>query len=249
VVKVLVIVTVAVYLVELAVARFTDFPYVRWFGLSAHYGVGRLNLWQFVTSLFLHDATRIFHILFNMFVLWVFGRQVEPRLGSRRFLFFYFAAGVFAGLCYVLVSAFGDPFVPAIGASGAIMAVLVLFGFLFPDAIVLAFLFIPMKAKHLVWLLVGIDLVYFFFMTESEVATSAHLGGALFGFLYFRYEPRVRRWLEGLEERDRRRTQEEARQARARVDELLAKIGRGERLTTRERRFLDQASKRYFGKD
>jgi len=248
VVRTLVIVTTVAFLVQLAVDRFTGFETERWFGLSAEYAVGRLCVWQFVTWLFLHSPGHLFHILFNMLVLWMFGKSIEQRFGPRKFLLFYFTAGIFSGLGYVLVSAFGESFRPAIGASGAIMGLLVAFGMLFPDAVVLAFLLIPMKAKHLVWLLVGIDLVYFFFMTGTDIAVSAHLAGALYGFLFLRLEPRVIARLRRIEADGRRKGAEDERHARERVDALLAKIGRGERLSSKERRFLDRASRRYFGR-
>ena len=184
VVRGLLILNVVVFLLQLIVGKFTSFDYMKYFALNSEYAIGRLWIWQFFTSIFLHSPTGIFHILFNMLMLWMFGREVEARLGSKRFLQFYLGAGAFASLCFAIVAVLGAKFALAVGASGAIFGVMVLFAYLYPEATLLAFFVIPVKAKHLVMFLIAMDLVYFVFMSDSsQVAHSAHLGGALFGFL------------------------------------------------------------------
>ena len=249
VVRGLLILNVVVFLLQLIVGKFTSFDYMKYFALNSEYAIGRLWIWQFFTSIFLHSPTGIFHILFNMLMLWMFGREVEARLGSKRFLQFYLGAGAFASLCFAIVAVLGAKFALAVGASGAIFGVMVLFAYLYPEATLLAFFVIPVKAKHLVMFLIAMDLVYFVFMSDSsQVAHSAHLGGALFGFLYWRYEPRFRLFMQNLEARERRKAQEGERDARARVDRLLDKIQAGESITPKERKFLDEASKKYYQK-
>jgi len=249
VVRWLILINALVFLVQLIVREFTSFDFTRYFGLSSDLAIGRFWVWQFFTSMFLHSTSGVFHILFNMFALWIFGREVERRFGSRRFLLFYPLAGIFAGLCFVIVGILGASFELAVGASGAIMGVMVVFACLYPDATLLAFLLVPVKAKHLILFLIAIDLIYFVFMADSsQVAHSAHLGGALFGFLYFRYEPRLRAYLQSLEEREARRARQNEREVREKVDRLLDKIAAGESITPKERKFLGEASKKYYGK-
>ncbi len=145
--------------------------------------VEQLRIWQLVTSMFLHGS--VGHLLMNMFVLWMFGPAVERRLGPRVFLRFYFGGGLLAGIAYVLIGYLTGDLRPSLGASGAIMGVLVYYTFLAPNQIVYLFLFIPMKMLHATLLFIGLDLYYFVFSGAGEtgVAHTAHLGGALFGFL------------------------------------------------------------------
>ena len=248
VVRILLIVNAAVFLLQLIFRRFLGIDLVPIFGLSAQAAIGRFWIWQFVTSMFLHSPQGIFHILFNMLMLWVFGRDVEARLGSRRFLLLYFGSGLVASLCFTIVGILGLQFAPMVGASGAVMGVMVAFAMIYPEALLLAFLMIPIRAKHLVLFLIAIDLLYFVFMTgDSNIAHSAHLGGALFGFLFIRYESRVEQYVRGLEIREKKKAIEEERRVRQRVDHLLDKISKDgiHTLSGKERKFLRDASKKF----
>lgn len=171
-------------------------PMERLCGLVPGLAVSRLFLWQFTTYLFLHAG--VVHLLFNMFMLWMFGRDVETALGSRRFVFFYLLCGAGAGLCACL---FYGPSTVIMGASGAIFAVMVAFAMLFPDRLVtlLVFFVLPvtMKARYLVMIFAGIEILFIVGNVEGDfVAHAAHLGGALFGYAYIRYmrgrRPRAR---------------------------------------------------------
>ncbi len=245
----LILVNVGIFFLQLVLGRFTSFDYWRYFALNTDLAIGQLWVWQFVTSAFMHDTSGVWHILFNMLALWFFGRPVEQRLGSRRFLVFYLLAAAFAALCFAIVAVLGARIDLAVGASGAVMGVLVLFASFYPEATVLAMMMIPVKAKHLVMFLIAMDLLYFTLIAApSRTAHSAHLGGALFGFLYFRYEGRVQRFVQNMEHRDAERSRKTEKDARARVDQLLDKLGSGERLTPKERKFLEQASKKYYPK-
>lgn len=248
-VKGLVIANIVVYFLQLVLGRFTTFDYGYYFALNTELAIDRFWVWQFVTSMFLHHPERLFHVIFNMFALWMFGREVEARLGTRRFLVFYFLAGMFAALCFAVVGVLGARFALMVGASGAVMGVLVLFAIYFPEATLLAFFVIPVKAKHLVMFVIVIDLVYFVFLSDSsQVAHSAHLGGALFGWLYHRYHGRVEQYLASVDAKEQRRAKENERDVRAEVDRLLDKIAAGESITPKERRFLGKASRKYYGK-
>ena len=140
--------------------------------------------WQLVTYGFLHGD--IMHLVFNMFALWMFGVQVENVWGSRRFAIFYFACVIGAALVHMGAS-WGLP-VPMLGASGGVFGILLAFGMLFPNQVImLLFPPIPMKAK---WLVIGygaIELYAAVTGTQAGVANFAHLGGMVFGFLLIMY--------------------------------------------------------------
>jgi len=141
-----------------------------------------------LTSIFLHDPFNVFHIIINMLVLWQLGPHVELALGSKRFTFLYFGAGVLGSLLYsTWALVFSDPSIPVIGASGAVFGIITGFAVLFPEARLVLWFFQPIKGKHLIYLAVAIDLI--FFLADRNIAIQAHLGGMLFGYLYI-----VRPW-------------------------------------------------------
>jgi membrane associated rhomboid family serine protease len=141
--------------------------------------------WQLFTYLFLHGG--FMHILVNMFMLWMFGSDLERDWGTRRFLQYYFLCGAGAGVCVVLASLiFGGMDIPTIGASGAIFCLLLAFVFLYPDRIILFMLIFPIKAKYFVMIMAAIEFMYSLSGSMSGVSHIAHLGGAVVGFLYLK---------------------------------------------------------------
>lgn len=147
--------------------------------------VVRGALWQPLTYLFLHDPRGLFHILFNMLALWMFGTPVEQTWGTRRFLQYYFLCGIGAGFCVVFVNLLtGNSYQPTIGASGAIYGLLLAYGMLFPEQEILFMFLFPMKAKYLVALYGAIAFLGTF--QGGTVSNLAHLGGMIFGFVYIR---------------------------------------------------------------
>ncbi len=151
-------------------------------GLSALGAVRTFFVWQLVTYMFLHGG--IWHLLFNMLTLWFFGVQLEQTWGTRKFLRYYFLCGVAAGVTVLAVNmAVGDWNTPTIGSSGAIFGVLVAFGVLFPDTTVLMSFLFPIKAKYMVMIYAGIELLLTM-GPNTGVSTVAHLGGMAFGYVY-----------------------------------------------------------------
>ncbi len=143
--------------------------------------------WQLLTYGFLHGD--LVHIAFNMFALWMFGRELEVLMGSKRFLTYYLVCVVGAGLIQILVAMLSSgPPVPTVGASGGVFGILLAYGLTFPNRMVmLVFPPIPMKAKYFV-ILIGLFELYLGFSGRSPgVANFAHLGGMLFGYLLLRY--------------------------------------------------------------
>ena len=125
-----------------------------------------------------------FHILFNMFGLFMFGRILENVWGAKRFLFFYLACGVGAAAAHLAMQYFMGGYSMAVGASGAVMGVFIAFGYLFPNTeLMIIPIPVPVKAKWLVLLYIAIDLFGGFGQSGDKIAHFAHLGGALTGFL------------------------------------------------------------------
>lgn len=183
-VKKLCIVTSAVFLVTYVPAALM--------GSSVPFGADILGLvpamvvhgaiWQPATYLFLHGG--FFHIIFNLFALWMFGYDLEQAWGPRRFLFYFFMTGIGGALFNVLLEP-SSP-IPVIGNSAAVYGILLAFGMLFPDRPIFLWFVIPIKAK---WFVLVMGLIEFWAsLTQagSGVAHLAHLGGMLFGFFYVR---------------------------------------------------------------
>jgi len=150
-------------------------------------------IWQVLTYSFLHAS--VGHVLINMLMLWMFGAQIEQDWGQKKFLEFYLFCVAGAALTTIIV-AFSpipgvDPLVPTIGASGGVYAVLLAFGMLYGDNEVFMFpLPFMMKAKYMVAIMILLVVIATFQPSQGGVANFAHLGGALFAFLYIKFVPR-----------------------------------------------------------
>ena len=181
-VKYLIIITTAVFVVTyLLEARRWASP-VAWFGLTPYLVTHRLFLWQPLTYLFLH--ANFWHILFNMFMLWMFGSELEYKWGRSQFLFYYFLTGIGAGLLDVLVHPSAHS--TTVGCSGAIYGLLMAYALFFGDRPVLFSFLIPMKVKWMVVIMGAIEFLSALNTRGSMVSHIAHLGGMLFGYLYLR---------------------------------------------------------------
>jgi membrane associated rhomboid family serine protease len=153
---------------------------VQKFGLTPALVTQNFYLWQVVTYIFLHGG--FLHILFNMLSLWMFGSELESVWGARQFTKFFFICGIGAGLLMILLSPFAT--IPTIGASGAVYGILVAYGILFPNRIIIFYIF-PIPAK---WFVVIVGAMAFFSSLSegSGIAHVAHLGGMLCGLIYLR---------------------------------------------------------------
>jgi membrane associated rhomboid family serine protease len=247
VVGILIVVNIVVYFFEAVAVRSGDMGFVDALSLRPRDVVERFHLWQLVTSVFLHHPLSVMHIAFNMLFLYWFGREIEILYGARRFLALYFGSGVLGSLCYVAGGYLeGRPDVPALGASGAVMGVVVVAAFHFPWRPIYLFFFIRMPLFLAVLLFVLSDLYHAVSGVQTGVATLAHLGGALCGFLFYKLRPPEQwfepgRWLGG--EARPSAPREDPALARD-VDAILAKISREGMgsLTPAERATLERAS-------
>ena len=170
-------------------ALFADNLYatiLEYFALTPAFVVHRLYVWQIFTYMFLHG--NLWHIFFNMYALLIFGIPIEQEWGSRRFLLYYFFTGIGAGISIFLINliAQGPGYVsPTLGASGAVFGLLLAFGILYPNVELLLFFILPIKAKHLVILYGILELIMELSSSSSQISHVGHLGGLLFGIIYF----------------------------------------------------------------
>lgn len=149
-------------------------------------GLKSFMIWQPATYAFLHAG--LWHILFNLLALWMFGRYVEMEIGPRRFLTLYLYGAILGGLLWAAVNYNTQSLV--VGASGAVLAVIIAFATLYPEQPItlLLFLVIPvtLKAKYLA-ILATIVVLYGALMGSTGVADLAHLGGIVFGYAYIKW--------------------------------------------------------------
>jgi membrane associated rhomboid family serine protease len=142
--------------------------------------------WQLVTYAFLHGG--LLHLAFNMFALYMFGGAIERVFGARRYLAYYFACVVAAGLTQLLVAALGSAVYPTVGASGGVFGLLLAYAIYFPhNRVMLLFPPIPMPARVFVLLYAALELYLGVTQTQQGVAHFAHLGGMAGGYAMLRY--------------------------------------------------------------
>jgi membrane associated rhomboid family serine protease len=142
--------------------------------------------WTFVTYMFLHGGFA--HLFFNMYALYIFGSVLERVWGTKKFLFYYFATGIGAGLIHIGIQVLTNDAAPTIGASGAIFGLLLGYAMLYPDSIMgLIFPPVTMKAKWFVLIYAGIELLLGVSGAQSGVAHFAHLGGLVVGLVLMFY--------------------------------------------------------------
>src|SRR5262245_10976579 len=160
-----------------------------WLGLIPEAVVRGFYVWQLVTYMFVHAG--VFHLLFNMLVLWMIGTELERIWGTRYFLKFYFVTGIGAGALTVLISLLPFGFTAAlyhaviVGASGAIFGLLLAYALYFPERLIYMYFLFPIKVKYFVAILGAIEL-YSSLAVQSGVASVTHLGGLLVGYLYLK---------------------------------------------------------------
>lgn len=175
-IKVLVSVNFGIFVLQtLSNAEGLFFPL---FGLVPRMVWSELMIWQPFTYLFFHGG--IWHVLINMFVLWMFGSELERLWGKSHFLKFYFVTGVGSGLLTMLFSL--QSITPIVGASGAVYGVLLAYGLTYPNRQIYLYGIIPIKS---IWFVIGIGMIAFMssFNNISQVSHITHLSGMLIGYI------------------------------------------------------------------
>jgi membrane associated rhomboid family serine protease len=162
---------------------------ILFFGLEPRRVIGGLELWRPITYMFLHAG--LFHILFNMLALWMFGVELERMWGSRYFLKYYFVCGLGAAATMLVLPVLPVPafaglyYAVTVGASGAIYGILLAFALYFPNRPIIMFFVFPVPARYAVMIMGGIALLSSMGGTGG-VAHAAHLGGLIAGYLFLR---------------------------------------------------------------
>ena len=210
-------------------------------------------IWQIFTYMFLHGG--FFHILFNMFMLWMFGCDIERAWGTKEFLKYYFITGVGAGFFTFFLSF--NSHTPTIGASGAIFGILVAFAMMFPERPIYLYFLFPIKAKYLIIFFAVIEIFASFRHTSDGIGHFAHLGGMVIGYIYIKSDWRLfsffrlSRYLGYLREMRHKhrmkainKKRERERKVLERVDQILDKINQVgfDNLSKEEKKTLEEAS-------
>ncbi len=261
-IKTLILINIGVYLLEIAAGRAASGGnlLVEIFGLSSHTHIQKTDgvsheflIWQFFTYMFLHGG--VWHLAFNMFILWMFGRQLEDLWGQKAFLRYYLTCGIGAGVATYFFTMGSD--VVTIGASGAIFGVLVAYAVIYPEQLITLLLFfilpITLKAKHLVMIIAGWELLHCISGTVDGIGHFAHVGGAAVGYIYLKmwrkashYDVSYREtFLSRLGDAFSRWRQGRADVSEKEVDRILDKISRHgfQSLSWREKVTLHRRSK------
>jgi|TARA_B110000196_G_scaffold29706_1_gene22365 membrane associated rhomboid family serine protease len=248
-VKLLLILNIIVFLlVEISGMQFELF-YSN-FGLVPAKVWSSFMIWQPITYLFLHGG--FIHLLFNMFVLWMFGKDLENQWGYIPFLKYYFACGIGAGIA---TSIFGwGSFTPVIGASGAIYGLLLAYGLTYPNRLVYLYGIFPIKVKFMV---IGMGVIAFFASmtsTNSTVSHITHIAGMVVGLIYLQSKlnfKNLKLWLidrkiHSLNVKISKRENSD-HQLQKKVDKILEKLNTEgwDGLTEAEQKVLHTASKTY----
>ena len=175
-IKILVSVNFGIFLLQ-TIAR-TEGMFFPLFGLVPKLVWSEFMLWQPFTYLFFHGS--IWHVLINMFVLWMFGSELERLWGKEHFLKFYFVTGVGAGLVTMIIGL--NSMTPIVGASGAVYGVLLAYGLTYPNRTVYLYGIIPIKS---LWFVIGIGVIAFMssFDNVSQISHLTHLSGMVIGYL------------------------------------------------------------------
>ena len=178
-IKILILVNIVVFFFRYIAQSQIDLAQI--FGLSS----GNIwpMIWQPGTYMFVHGD--FFHIFMNMFVLWMFGSEMESIWGRSEFLKYYFTTGIGSGLIWLLFN-LGNPNAVLIGASGAIYGVLLAYGLMFPNRKVLIYFLFPVKVKYFVIFLGGMAFISSMGTSGSNISHLTHLSGMVIGFIYLK---------------------------------------------------------------
>tara|TARA_B100000131_G_scaffold314208_1_gene350695 strand:- start:51 stop:872 length:822 start_codon:yes stop_codon:yes gene_type:complete len=179
IIKNLIVINLTIFIILLFSGQGPWIIAMNYFSLNPNF-FNQFYIWQLVSYMFLHGG--IFHIFFNMFALWMFGRELEIIWGSKRFLKYYMVCGIGSGLATAIIS----PGVTVIGASGAVYGVMLAYGLLFPNRMVYLYGLFPLKTKFLVFGLFIISLYYSMGNNYDGISHITHLFGIVVGFIYLK---------------------------------------------------------------
>jgi len=171
------------YIFILVILTFYIYQFISdtWINLAFFPAFAFYEPWTFITSIFLHAD--FLHLFFNLFALFFFGIYLERVIGNRAFATLFIISGIVGNLGYLVTAA--DPYIPAIGASGAIYGVIGTLAVIAPTLLVYIYGFIPvpMALAAVIWALIDVAGLFM----PTGIAHGAHLGGMVVGLLYGAY--------------------------------------------------------------
>lgn len=144
-------------------------------------GYGLFKLWTYFSYAFVHSLQDIFHLLFNMLVLFFFGPNLEQRWGAKRFILFYLMGALGGALLFVAFELLSGGSHRLLGASGAVLALIIAWGMIYPKLPIYFFGILPMQGKHLILVTVGVEILMA--VSQSPISSAAHFGGMGMGAL------------------------------------------------------------------
>lgn len=178
----LLLINVAMFCIDYAMGGSLSYGWLALWPLSS----SEFMPWQLISYSFMHGS--LTHLFFNMMGIWMFGAELERIWGQQRYLQFYAVSVLTAAACQLLMAVVTGMGNPTVGASGGLFGLLLAFGMMFPNRMIMPLIPpIPMKAKYFVALYGGIELLLGVTGTQMGVAHFAHLGGMLGGWLMIRY--------------------------------------------------------------
>ena len=203
----------------------SQFDLAQIFGLSSN-SVWPM-IWQPFTYMFIHGD--FFHVFMNMFVLWMFGSEMEAIWGKKEFLKFYFITGIGSGLIWLVFNFSGNAVL--IGASGAIYGILLAYGLMFPNRKVLIYFLFPVKVKYFVIFLGLMAFVSSLSYSGSNISHLTHLSGMMIGFVYMKSKWTIKRfslllnsYLASIKYKKSIKKEKQLANIQANVDKLLDKV-------------------------
>ncbi len=192
-VKILLIACIVVFLVQQTVDQFMGGHLLGVFALIPRGFILQGKIWQLFTYPFLHADPM--HLILNLMMLAFVASDLEFKWGRKRFLMFYFFCAAAAGVLYLFLQ-----FIiwketgldtPMVGASGAIYGCLMAYGILFGERTLLFMMLFPMKAKHFIWVLAGVEFMSTVFSGRGGLSSAAHVGGMIAGLGYLWVQSRL----------------------------------------------------------
>jgi len=181
--KKLLIIYSIIYVLELLAVHWFNIPVISLLWLWP-FSSEQFHIWQIFTSPFIHDPGAPVGFLINCLILYFFSGPVERVFGSKRFLTIFYLAALGASICGLALSSVAGFNSPFCGMMPGLLALVVIFGFLNPEATILLMFVIPVKAKYLSYGTILITLLTF--LAKANLHGAYHLGGILFGWIVFK---------------------------------------------------------------
>ncbi|MFC1550095.1 rhomboid family intramembrane serine protease [Candidatus Neomarinimicrobiota bacterium] len=243
-IKILIWTNIGLFLLRLTAIN--QFDIVNVFGLSS--GSIWPMIWQPITYMFMHGG--FWHVAINMFVLWMFGSELEFTWGRKNFLKYYFITGIGSGMIWLILN-IGNPQSVLIGASGAIYGILMAYGLMFPNRTVYLYFLFPIKVK---WFVIFIGAVAFFSSMNdaSNISHITHLSGMIIGYLYLntnsnwkKLKFNFRKLIIEFKTEQKVKTREKKQGIEREINKILEKINEVgfDNLTKNERETLERSSR------